>query len=131
MRSAQREQVALINCAPEEVAHNQNSVHTKVHVRNKEMAAKAEVDVANTPGPSRSLPTLTTMPILKVLKTHTYIVPTFPAFCAWLRHMNYQMQMEEDGSVGVFDGFIRECPALDRVYAAVASTIGYPDSFFV
>ena len=45
--------------------------------------------------------------------------------------MKYQMQMEEDGAVGVFDGFIRECPALDRVYPAEALTTGYPDSFFV
>ena len=116
---------------PEEVAHIKIPYIPKSTCAQGKMAAKPEVEIADSPGPSGSLPPLTIVPILKLLKTYTYIVPTFPALCVRLRHMKYQMQMEEDGSVGVFDGFIRECPALDRVYPAEALTTGYPDSFFV
>ena len=40
-------------------------------------------------------------------------------------------QITEGDSVRVYDGFIRECPLLDRVYPAQATTTGYPDAFFV
>ena len=62
--------------------HNQNSIHSKVHGK---IAAKPEVDIAVTPGLSRSLPPLTTVPILKLLKTYLHH-PPFPALCAQLRH---------------------------------------------
>ena len=73
--------------------------------------------------------TTVAIPVLKVLKTYSYRIPTFPALIVRLRHMKYQAT---DGDiVRVYHGFIRECPLLDRVYPVQAITTGYPDAFYI
>ena len=53
------------------------------------------------------------IPILKVLKTYSYRIPTFPALTIRLRHLKYQVS--DGNTICIYDGFIRECTLLDRV----------------
>ena len=73
--------------------------------------------------------TTVAIPILKVLKIYSYRIPTFPALTVRLRHMKYQVT--DGDTVCVYDGFIRDCQLLDRVYPVQAITTGYPDAFCI
>ena len=69
--------------------------------------------------------------ILSVGHKFAYNAPSFPAFTAMVRPMRYQHQ-DEAGIVCNFDGFIRDCPALDRAYPALAAVdVGCPNAFFI
>lgn len=57
------------------------------------------------------------VPIVSVGDKFNYNVPSFPPFSAMLRHMRYQFT-EEDGTVFLLDGFIRDCTMLDRTYSS-------------
>lgn len=60
------------------------------------------------------------IPVVSVGNKFCYNVPSFPAISTMMRHMKYEYT-ETDGSVSLLDGFIRECPLLDRTYPAFAA----------
>ena len=69
------------------------------------------------------------LPILRIGKIYTYTIPSFPVLSVQLRHVKYQMISQ--GKIGVFDGFMRECPSLERSYPAKAVITAHPDAFFI
>ena len=78
-----------------------------------------------------SVPTFTRFTILEAKDTYPYVIPSFPVVTVNLRHIKYQM-MDEGGDIHVFDGFMRECPAMHRTFPAIAEVgIGYKFAFFV
>ena len=68
------------------------------------------------------------IPVLRIGKSYKYTIPSFPVVSVQLRHIKYQMISQ--GTIGVFDGFMRECPSLERSYPAKAVIIAHPDAFF-
>ena len=79
--------------------------------------------------PERSPDTSIALPILKTFQTYSYRIPSFPTLTVHLQHM--RCQMAHKNGVHVYHGYTCECPSLDRVYPALASTAGYPDAFFI
>ena len=69
------------------------------------------------------------IPVLRIGKSYKYTIPSFPVVSVQLRHIKYQMISQ--GTIGVFDGFMRECPSLERSYPAKAVIIAHPDAFFI
>lgn len=77
------------------------------------------------PSPTRHLFT-----IVEAKETVCYVVPSFPVLSVNLRHVRYQI-VDDDG-VEVFDGFMRQCPSIKRVFPAVVEVeSGYSNAFFV
>ena len=69
------------------------------------------------------------IPVIRMGRKCRYSIHSFPVLSVMLRHIRFEMDVS--GTFGVFDGFIRECPALERIYPAISILNGYPDGFFV
>ena len=58
--------------------------------------------------------------IVRIGPRYQYRIPSFPGITVALRHAAYRTTREDD-SVGVFDGFMQDCRALERDYPASAA----------
>lgn len=66
--------------------------------------------------------------LLGVGAKESYTVPSFPVFSAMLREVKFQFIDE----VECYDGYIRDCPALDRPYPTMLKLcFGYSNAFSV
>jgi hypothetical protein len=66
--------------------------------------------------------------LLEVGEKLAYTVPSFPVLTVSLRKMKFKVA----SNPGVFDGFIRDCPSLERSYPALTVVgEGPQDCFFV
>lgn len=64
--------------------------------------------------------------LLEVGKSYDYTVPSFPVFSTLLRKMKFTVQDDPK----VYDGFIRDCPSLERNYPSLLVVeSGCQDSF--
>lgn len=68
--------------------------------------------------------------VLKLGEKVEYTIPSFPVFTASLVEMKYQLV--DDDSTIVFDGYIRDCPDLDRSYPSLLKLYsGYTNGFLI
>lgn len=66
--------------------------------------------------------------ILDVGEKFTYRVPSFPVLSCRIRRMKFKLETDS----AVYDGFIKDCPSLERVFPAlIVAGKGYEDCFFV
>ena len=66
--------------------------------------------------------------LLEVGQKYSYRVPSFPVFTANIRKMKFKVSSDP----GVYDGFIRDCPSLERNYPVLTVVGEGPrDCFFV
>lgn len=76
---------------------------------------------------------------LVIVETHgkyTYTVPSFPAFTVRLRHVKYELIVDAEGgtdeTVEIFDGFMRDCSALDSPCPFTVQLLrGRANAFFI
>ena len=69
--------------------------------------------------------------VLSTGRVLEYVVPSFPVYKATLREMKLQWE-EADGTIHVFDGFVRECGLIKEwITPAIAKIIFNYDKAFM
>lgn len=74
--------------------------------------------------------------IVETQGKYTYTVPSFPAFTVRLRHVKYELIVDEENgteeTVEIFDGFMRDCGALDSPCPFTVQLLrGRANAFFI
>lgn len=69
--------------------------------------------------------------IMKLGDKVEYTIPSFPVYTAVLREIKYQF-VDESAAQHTFDGYIRDCPSLDRTYPGLLKLcFGYTNAFTI
>ena len=72
---------------------------------------------------------------VEVLQTGSlleYVVPSFPVFKPLIREAKFRWKDIEDGTLHVFDGFVRECENLNHHLPAVARLpVSHDNAFLI